>query len=112
MARALAARARSHLRCVAEQTAPRPRAADLHYLFAPLKHARLDYMVQKAVEMGVSRLQPVITRHAQVARIRHAGGTRREEYSSGTLAKPLGEQFKESYGLDSSDDQFVNAKYD
>ena len=44
-------------------------APDLHYLFAPLKHARLDYMVQKAVEMGASRLQPVITRHAQVARV-------------------------------------------
>jgi 16S rRNA (uracil1498-N3)-methyltransferase len=42
---------------------------DLHYLFAPLKAARLDYMVQKAVEMGVSRLQPVLTRHGQVARI-------------------------------------------
>jgi valyl-tRNA synthetase len=26
--------------------------------------------------------------------------------------KPLGEDFKEGYGLDSSDDQFVNAKYD
>jgi 16S rRNA (uracil1498-N3)-methyltransferase len=44
-------------------------ALDLHYLFAPLKHARLDYLVQKAVEMGASRLQPVITRHAQVARV-------------------------------------------
>jgi 16S rRNA (uracil1498-N3)-methyltransferase len=44
-------------------------AADLHYLFAPLKHARLDYMVQKAVEMGASRLQPVITLHTQVARV-------------------------------------------
>jgi 16S rRNA (uracil1498-N3)-methyltransferase len=43
--------------------------ADLHYLFAPLKAARLDYMVQKAVEMGVSRLQPVLTRHTQVARV-------------------------------------------
>lgn len=43
--------------------------ADLHFLFAPLKHARLDYIVQKAVEMGVSRLQPVITRYTQVARI-------------------------------------------
>src|SRR3954447_24159839 len=31
-------------------------ALDLHYLFAPLKHARLDYMVQKAVELGISRL--------------------------------------------------------
>jgi 16S rRNA (uracil1498-N3)-methyltransferase len=43
--------------------------ADLHYLFAPLKTARLDYMVQKAVEMGVSRLQPVLTRHGQVGRV-------------------------------------------
>ncbi|MGA2892370.1 MAG: 16S rRNA (uracil(1498)-N(3))-methyltransferase [Xanthobacteraceae bacterium] len=44
-------------------------AADLHYVFAPLKTARLDYMVQKAVEMGASRLQPVLTRHGQVARV-------------------------------------------
>ena len=43
--------------------------ADLHYLFAPLKAARLDYMVQKAVEMGVARLQPVLTRHTQVTRV-------------------------------------------
>jgi 16S rRNA (uracil1498-N3)-methyltransferase len=42
---------------------------DLHFLFAPLKHARLDYMVQKAVEMGASLLQPMITRHTQVTRI-------------------------------------------
>src|SRR5215467_675332 len=47
------------------QTAP----LDLHYLFAPLKHARLDYMVQKVVEMGASRLQPVLTRHTQVTRV-------------------------------------------
>jgi len=44
-------------------------ALDLHYLFAPLKHARLDYMAQKAVEMGASRLQPVVIRHGQVARV-------------------------------------------
>ncbi len=50
------------------QTSP----ADLHYLFAPLKAARLDYMVQKAVEMGVSRLQPVLTRYSQVARVNTA----------------------------------------
>ena len=47
------------------QTAP----LDLHYLFAPLKHERLDYMVQKAVELGVSRLVPVTTHHVQVARV-------------------------------------------
>src|SRR5688572_14469874 len=36
---------------VIEQTRPQQGACDLHYLFAPLKHARLDYMVQKAVEL-------------------------------------------------------------
>jgi 16S rRNA (uracil1498-N3)-methyltransferase len=54
---------------VAEQTRPQPPVADLHYIFAPIKHARLDYMVQKAVELGVSTLQPVITQHTQVARV-------------------------------------------
>lgn len=50
---------------VRAQTPP----GDLHYLFAPLKHARLDYMVQKAVEMGASRLCPVMTRRTQAARV-------------------------------------------
>jgi len=54
---------------VAERTREQPEPANLHLLFAPLKHARLDYVVQKAVEMGASRLQPVITRHTQVARV-------------------------------------------
>jgi 16S rRNA (uracil1498-N3)-methyltransferase len=54
---------------VTDQTRAQTAGADLHYLFAPLKHARLDYMIQKAVEMGVSRLQPVLMQHAQVARI-------------------------------------------
>jgi 16S rRNA (uracil1498-N3)-methyltransferase len=54
---------------VGEQTRPQPAPGDLHYLFAPLKHARLDYMVQKAVELGVSKLQPVLTQHTQAARI-------------------------------------------
>jgi 16S rRNA (uracil1498-N3)-methyltransferase len=35
---------------------------DIDYLFAPLKHARLDYLAQKATEMGAGRLRPVITR--------------------------------------------------
>jgi len=54
---------------VGERLREQPPAGDLHFLFAPLKHARLDYLVQKAVELGVSRLQPVITRHTQVARV-------------------------------------------
>lgn len=51
------------------QTRPQEALCDLDYLFAPLKHSRLDYMVQKAVEMGVSRLQPVLTRRTQAERI-------------------------------------------
>ncbi|MXQ14766.1 16S rRNA (uracil(1498)-N(3))-methyltransferase [Microvirga makkahensis] len=42
---------------------------DLIYAFAPLKHARLDYMVQKAVEMGAGILQPVITQRTQSTRV-------------------------------------------
>jgi 16S rRNA (uracil1498-N3)-methyltransferase len=51
------------------QTRPQEQGADLHYLFAPLKHARLDYMVQKAVEMGATLLQPVLTRRTQTERV-------------------------------------------
>jgi 16S rRNA (uracil1498-N3)-methyltransferase len=51
------------------QTRPQDRLPDLTYAFAPLKHARLDYVVQKAVEMGASTLQPVLTRHTQVSRV-------------------------------------------
>lgn len=57
---------------VGAQTRPQTLPGDLHYLFAPLKSARLDYMVQKAVEMGASRLQPVLTRHGQIARVNAA----------------------------------------
>jgi 16S rRNA (uracil1498-N3)-methyltransferase len=62
-------RKRSVSLVVEEQTRAQLGGLDVHYLFAPLKHARLDYMVQKAVEMGASRLQPVLTRHSQVDRV-------------------------------------------
>ncbi|MDZ7928425.1 MAG: 16S rRNA (uracil(1498)-N(3))-methyltransferase [Agrobacterium sp.] len=48
-----------------EQTRTQPPASDLAYLFAPLKVGRMDYMVQKAVEMGAGVLQPVMTQHVQ-----------------------------------------------
>ncbi|MFG1362877.1 16S rRNA (uracil(1498)-N(3))-methyltransferase [Xanthobacter versatilis] len=54
---------------VSAQQRPQPVAPTLEYAFAPLKHARLDYMVQKAVEMGAGVLSPVITRYTQVSRI-------------------------------------------
>ena len=48
---------------------PQTKGQDLHYLFAPLKRSRLDYMVQKATELGVSRLRPVLTRRSQAERV-------------------------------------------
>jgi 16S rRNA (uracil1498-N3)-methyltransferase len=66
----LAATAKKAMRlAVGERTRAQAAPGDLHYLFAPLKHARLDYMAQKAVEMGASRLQPIITRRTQVQRV-------------------------------------------
>jgi len=66
----LAEAGRKGCRLVAEeQVRAQTPLPDLHYLFAPLKHARLDYMVQKAVEMGAGRLSPVVTEHTQVARL-------------------------------------------
>jgi 16S rRNA (uracil1498-N3)-methyltransferase len=52
------------------QTRPQDDGPDLHYLFAPLKRARLDYMAQKATELGVSALRPVITRHTVAERVK------------------------------------------
>ena len=52
-----------------QQTRPQEDGPDLHYLFAPLKRARLDYMAQKATELGVSALRPVITRRTIAERV-------------------------------------------
>jgi 16S rRNA (uracil1498-N3)-methyltransferase len=54
---------------VGAQTRRQKTPPDFDYLFAPLKHTRLDYMAQKAIEMGVRRLRPVLTRRTQVARV-------------------------------------------
>lgn len=52
------------------QTRAQTQPGRIGYAFAPLKAARLDYMVQKAVEMGVARLTPVITQRTQVSRLK------------------------------------------
>lgn len=65
----LAGRKRPDHLILAAQTRPQDRLPDLTYVFAPLKHARLDYMAQKAVEMGAAKLQPVVTRFTQASRV-------------------------------------------
>jgi 16S rRNA (uracil1498-N3)-methyltransferase len=54
---------------VERRTRPQEDGPDLHYLFAPLKRARLDYMTQKATELGASALRPVLTRHTVAERV-------------------------------------------
>lgn len=56
---------------VVAQVREQAEGPDLALLFAPLKRARLDYMVQKATELGVATLQPVFTAHTQAERIKH-----------------------------------------
>ncbi|MBX9647020.1 MAG: 16S rRNA (uracil(1498)-N(3))-methyltransferase [Xanthobacteraceae bacterium] len=65
----IAGRKRPDALVITALTRAQDRLPDIAYVFAPLKHARLDYMVQKAVEMGASSLQPVLTRHTQVSRV-------------------------------------------
>jgi 16S rRNA (uracil1498-N3)-methyltransferase len=55
-----------------KRTRPQDQPGDLHYLFAPLKQARQDYMIEKAVEMGASVLRPVFTSRTQPSRLNAA----------------------------------------
>jgi 16S rRNA (uracil1498-N3)-methyltransferase len=68
-ARLIEVKKRSAVLEATEQTRPQIDGPDIDYLFAPLKHARLDYMVQKAVEMGVAKLSPVQTRRTVPDRV-------------------------------------------
>jgi 16S rRNA (uracil1498-N3)-methyltransferase len=62
-------RKRASLR-LEHQTRPQEEGPDLHYLFAPLKRARLDYMAQKATELGANVLRPAMTRHTMAERVK------------------------------------------
>jgi len=50
-------------------TRPQAGVPDLWLLLAPVKKTPLDYVVQKATELGVARIQPVITRRTIVERV-------------------------------------------
>lgn len=68
LARVSAKGKRSVALAAVSQVRAQPAAPDLAYCFAPLKQGRLDYLVQKAVEMGAGVLQPVATQHTQVTK--------------------------------------------
>jgi 16S rRNA (uracil1498-N3)-methyltransferase len=54
---------------VGERTREQAAEPDIWLCFAPVKRARIDYIAEKATELGVAVLQPVITRHTNVERV-------------------------------------------
>jgi 16S rRNA (uracil1498-N3)-methyltransferase len=54
---------------VARRLRPREPVPDLWLLFAPIKRGRIDWLVEKATELGVARLMPVVTRRTIVDRL-------------------------------------------
>lgn len=80
--------------CV-EQVRPQSTPQDLHYLFAPLKTARLDYLAQKATEMGATRLTPVLTAFTVAQRVnllRLAANTIEAAEQCGLMSIPIVEE--------------------
>src|SRR5665213_530390 len=63
-----AAKKKMLLRIETQTSAPKL-PPDIDYLFAPLKHQRLDYLVQKATELGARRLRPIITARTIAERV-------------------------------------------
>jgi 16S rRNA (uracil1498-N3)-methyltransferase len=54
---------------VGERLREREQVPDLWLLFAPIKRGRIDWLVEKATELGVARLVPVVTRRTIVDRL-------------------------------------------
>ncbi|MDF1606812.1 16S rRNA (uracil(1498)-N(3))-methyltransferase [Hoeflea sp. YIM 152468] len=83
---------------IGTQTRAQPPKSRLEFLFAPLKIGRLDYLVQKATEMGVARITPVFTDHTQLHKVnagRLAANILEAAEQCGNLAIPdLGDAIK------------------
>jgi 16S rRNA (uracil1498-N3)-methyltransferase len=92
---------------VQEQLAPQRDPPDLWLLFAPIKKARTDFIVEKAAEMGAARIQPVQTDHTNSERIRHdrlqAHAVEAAEQCGGTFVPPVADLVPLSRLLDGWD---------
>ena len=76
---------------VDSQARTQPTGADLHFLFAPLRRERMEWMVEKAVEMGAGIIRPVVTDHVQKVNLKHdrlAAHAREAAEQCGVLAIP------------------------
>lgn len=78
---------------VLDRTAPQRDPPDLWLVFAPIKKARTDFIVEKAAEMGAARILPVQTDHTNAERIRQdrlqAHAVEAAEQCGGTFVPPV-----------------------
>ncbi len=85
------------LRCDA-QTKPQQSPPDLWLLFAPIKKARTDFIVEKAAEMGAARIMPVTTDFTNSDRLRQdrlqAHAVEAAEQCGGTFVPPVDDLVK------------------
>ena len=92
---------------VLEQTAPQRDPPDLWLVFAPIKKARTDFIVEKAAEMGAARVLPVQTDHTNSERIRQvrlqAHAVEAAEQCGGTFVPPVADLVALSRLLDGWD---------
>lgn len=66
----LAARGKLAVLLPSDQIRDQAFGPDLTLLFAPIKKARTDFIVEKATELGVRTIRPVITEYTQTQRVR------------------------------------------
>jgi 16S rRNA (uracil1498-N3)-methyltransferase len=89
---------------LSERTAPQLDPPDLWLLFAPIKKARTDFIVEKAAEMGAARILPVQTDFTNSERIRRerlqAHAIEAAEQCGGTYVPPVEELRRLSDVLD------------
>ena len=80
------------LTCTA-QTRPLQMPPDLWLLFAPIKKARTDFIVEKATEMGAARILPIQTQFTNADRLRQdklqAHAIEAAEQCGGTFVPPV-----------------------
>lgn len=80
---------------VTAPSAPQQDPPDLWLIFAPIKKARTDFIVEKAAEMGAARIMPVQTRFTNAERIRQdrlqAHAVEAAEQCGGTFVPPVAE---------------------
>ncbi|MFN4060154.1 MAG: 16S rRNA (uracil(1498)-N(3))-methyltransferase [Paracoccus hibiscisoli] len=92
---------------VVAQTAPQQDPPDLWLIFAPIKKARTDFIVEKAAEMGAARILPVQTDHTNSDRIRQdrlqAHAIEAAEQCGGTFVPPVADLVPLSRLLDGWD---------